>query len=391
MTAPSSTPAAHSQSALDTPVIKLVRRASDAVNRALNRGPVTSSAASVASAVPANDKDVVPEFPKFLLDGVPMLKVSSKKKAQRVVRLLPELGQMTWQSNSLKAALLSAPGWAYLYLDSIIELRFGDDASAYLQQFGVSSEALPRWITIVYVTTSGDDRQIKMLHLIALQQDVANAWRQALTFLVDERKALMSDGCKDDVAKRWSLWTKQCWRTADANADDKVDLAETIALCKRLGIAASPADVERNFKEADQHSKGFLDFADFQAFVKHLRRRPEVDGLVQRLTGSTTSPGLTPAQFHKFLQIEQLQTAITDTESAALYAKFAVTEPTTFMSVEDFTNYLVSAENGAIDPKQQSICQDMTRPLCEYFVSSSHNVSHCRVCPVTRRRAELSS
>ncbi len=35
--------------------------------------------------------------------------------------------------------------------------------------------------------------------------------------------------------------------------------------------------------------------------------------------------------------------------------------------------YLMDAENGVIDPVKYSLNEDMTLPLCHYFINSSHN------------------
>ena len=43
------------------------------------------------------------------------------------------------------------------------------------------------------------------------------------------------------------------------------------------------------------------------------------------------------------------------------------------MSVEAFTSFLLSPDNSAFSEKEGQIWQDMTRPLPEYFISSSHN------------------
>ena len=44
------------------------------------------------------------------------------------------------------------------------------------------------------------------------------------------------------------------------------------------------------------------------------------------------------------------------------------------MDIEGFTSFLMSSDNMAFDDKQLYVCDDMKRPLCEYFISSSHNV-----------------
>lgn len=44
------------------------------------------------------------------------------------------------------------------------------------------------------------------------------------------------------------------------------------------------------------------------------------------------------------------------------------------MTTEGFTSFLMSSDNSGFDERQQRLCDDMSRPLCEYYISSSHNV-----------------
>jgi phosphatidylinositol phospholipase C delta len=45
------------------------------------------------------------------------------------------------------------------------------------------------------------------------------------------------------------------------------------------------------------------------------------------------------------------------------------------MTMEGFTSFLMSSDNSGFSERQLRVCDDMTRPLCEYYISSSHNVS----------------
>ena len=57
-------------------------------------------------------------------------------------------------------------------------------------------------------------------------------------------------------------------------------------------------------QRADIHKRGFLDFSDFQVFVKYLRRRPEVEDLMRSLSGSSES--VNPVAFKTFLRKTQM-------------------------------------------------------------------------------------
>lgn len=43
------------------------------------------------------------------------------------------------------------------------------------------------------------------------------------------------------------------------------------------------------------------------------------------------------------------------------------------MTIDGFTDFLISPDNAAFSEQNDSIWQDMTRPISEYFISTSHN------------------
>ena len=43
------------------------------------------------------------------------------------------------------------------------------------------------------------------------------------------------------------------------------------------------------------------------------------------------------------------------------------------MSLDAFTSFLLSSDNSAFSEQDGQVWQDMTRPLSDYFISSSHN------------------
>ena len=43
------------------------------------------------------------------------------------------------------------------------------------------------------------------------------------------------------------------------------------------------------------------------------------------------------------------------------------------MTFDGFTDFLISPDNAAFSEQENSIWQDMTHPISEYFISASHN------------------
>ncbi|PCH36823.1 PLC-like phosphodiesterase [Wolfiporia cocos MD-104 SS10] len=362
--------------------------------------------------------------PQLLQQGVPMLKVSAKKQKRYVFKLDPDQGQIVWESKKLRI----------IPIENIKELREGADARYYREQFQLAAHFEDRWLTIVYVLDGG----YKTLHLIAGTHDVFQMWDITLRRLYAIRQKLMSGLGDTDV--RQAVWEKQFWRSAapDTGADQKLDFDEVERLCRRMNINPSREDLWARFTEADSMNRGYLDFADFQRFVKALKARPEIESLYKRLSAGYGGL-LTYDAFERFMRTSQMSSlsqgelqrvflryASKDVElsnsaasspaqnslelavksaaiveepvrsspswdfdmhpspssshsSATLVASSSSQSSSAFslksdvMSIKGFTTFLLSADNSAFADQHGKIYHDMSRPLPEYFVSSSHN------------------
>jgi phosphatidylinositol phospholipase C, delta len=121
----------------------------------------------------------------------------------------------------------------------------------------------------------------------------------ALRKLYSIRQELMSG--LGNVEMRQAVWEKQYWKGADDGKDEKLDFEETERLCKRLNVNSSTDALLRLFKvrvydvvytsthsydrsqQADVNNRGYLDFPQFQRFVKMLKARPELDRLYKKI------------------------------------------------------------------------------------------------------------
>lgn len=318
-----------------------------------------------------SDTDSLAEVPKQLKDGVSMLKVSAKKVQQRRVRIAPEVGQVFWESRHA----------GQLNVEAIRELRFGADAKGFREALGRGKDAEARWTSIIYA--SSVDKKIKVLHLVALTDDIFAIWKTTLIALYDQRKALM--GGLDQMRRRQSVWLRQHWKMADASGDERLSFTEVVNLCGRLGIAARTEELKTNFELADTQGRGHLDFADFQSFVRLLKSRPEVQKLAKEVAEGAER--ITSAQFTTFLRTTQ-QSQLNDEAIVAIYRKYC-DEEAEGMSVDGFTSFLLSTENAAFSEQGLKPTQDMSRPLCEYFISSSHNVCRLSCAPPSSSDSDI--
>jgi phosphatidylinositol phospholipase C, delta len=127
-----------------------------------------------------------------------------------------------------------------------------------------------------------------------------------------------------------------------------------------------------------------LNFEQFQEFVRLLKEREEILKLFRQYAGDNKRMSI--SQFEEFLTTEQ-GVQYTPAELNKFYAKFSAKklpgqERSEGMDVDGFLAYLLSKENRILNapdlsdasvPAAKDSPRDMTHPLNEYFISSSHN------------------
>ncbi|KAH7922577.1 PLC-like phosphodiesterase [Leucogyrophana mollusca] len=284
-----------------------------------------------------------------------MTKVSAKKQKTYIFQLDPDRGQILWESKKPRI----------IPIESIKELRFSSDARYYRQQFQLAQQYEDRWMTIIYLL----DGQYKTLHLIAHTKDVFQMWDITLRKLYAIRQELMSG--LGNVEMREAIWEKQCWKSADEESDQKLMFEDVEKLCKRLNINSPAEELLRLFKQADKQHRGYLDFADFQRFVKLLKARPEVDLLYKKLCAARGGK-FDFDTFERFMRDSQ-KSSLGRAELQQLFTRYATKPGSPGSSSDGFTSFLLSSDNSAFTDQNGKIWHDMTYPISDYFISSSHN------------------
>ncbi|KAI6001124.1 PLC-like phosphodiesterase [Pisolithus marmoratus] len=126
----------------------------------------------------------------------------------------------------------------------------------------------------------------------------------------------------------------------------------------------------RLFEQADSQRNGFLNFSEYEKFVKLLKARPELDSLYEEWSLKDGGK-LTFAVFEALMR---------ECEKACECCDFTFTTSSCSndcgditMSLDAFTSFLQSSNNSAFTDQHGRLYQDMTQPLCHYFICSSHN------------------
>ncbi|XP_013875782.1 1-phosphatidylinositol 4,5-bisphosphate phosphodiesterase eta-2a isoform X2 [Austrofundulus limnaeus] len=213
---------------------------------------------------------------------------------------------------------------------------------------------------------------MESLDLVSGTGEEARTWITGLKYLM----AGISD--EDSLAKRQRTrdqWLKQTFTEADKNGDGSLSISEVLQLLHKLNVNLPRQKVKQMFKEADtDDNQGTLGFEEFCSFYKMMSTRRDLYLLM--LTYSNHKDHLDTDDLTRFLEHEQKMTKVSKDHCLEIINKFepcSENQKQEVLGIDGFTNYMRSPAGDIFNPEFYSVNQDMTQPLCNYFIASSHN------------------
>ncbi|QPG74676.1 hypothetical protein FOA43_002008 [Brettanomyces nanus] len=287
---------------------------------------------------------------EFLEPGFEMLRVTHRKKVKRFFRLDLEQSRLYWNS---KAS-------SFLEIEKIKSIRIGDEAKNYREEFKVSSQYCDFWITVIYHNYAKSNN-IKALHIIATSKRDYDQFLYTLSNLVYFRRQLQSSLYSAACS---NLFTKFHWNNKSSGMD-RLDFEGVLKMATRLHIYVDRDFLLKIFKTEDRGGKEYLDFDEFKRFVKTLRQRHEFASIFS--TFSDSQQRMRKHSFERFLVEEQQEPVDGDDTVTHLFSKFSKGKD--YLSLDEFGSFLVSPYTMTF----KTVVEDFSKPLNEYFISSSHN------------------
>ncbi|XP_030061627.1 inactive phospholipase C-like protein 2 [Microcaecilia unicolor] len=214
------------------------------------------------------------------------------------------------------------------------------------------------------------------LDLVAHSADVANVWVTGLRYLISYGKHTldMIESCQDNMR---TSWISQMFSVTDENNLGHIALYRAVQLMKGLNPGLKHNKVELKFKELHK-SKDKVGSAvteeEFNEVFHELCTRPEIYFLLVQF--SSNKEFLDAKDLMMFLEAEQGMAHVTEEISLDIIHKY---EPSKegqekgCLSLDGFTNYLISSDCSIFDPEHKMVCQDMKQPLSHYYINASHN------------------
>ncbi|KNC78306.1 hypothetical protein SARC_09258, partial [Sphaeroforma arctica JP610] len=204
-----------------------------------------------------------------------------------------------------------------------------------------------------------------------------NEWICALHALTEDRR-----GCRegDTIVNSYHLWVRREWRQRSrvdkSTKCRSMDVTDLSSLCSALNVKVSTAECVQLIYQATDGGNKVTSVESFQRFMDtvHLRSGEAqvfVDRSLRRQTHNGPGVYWTIDQVTRFITTDQMDQETNGARIQAIYDQYKDADG--MWTIGGFVRYLHSAHNDIHCATDCEPSQDMERPLCEYFINSSHN------------------
>ncbi|CAG9316644.1 unnamed protein product [Blepharisma stoltei] len=211
-----------------------------------------------------------------------------------------------------------------------------------------------------------------VLDLIFKSEEEMMIWLSGILYLIDQIKE------KDTTDKEREVMNIQhVWSQADRDLSGGLDIDEVRKSLIALNIYANEDIIQRLFIGCDADKNGIIDQQEFDMLMDSLLNKPELDDLYMSFASTIANQvGITRRSFCNFLKETQRMQNITKQDSDVIFQKFCEETPEgiQFISKKGFRLYMFSPNHNSIFSQDKfDVHMDMTQPLQNYYIDSSHN------------------
>ena len=326
--------------------------------------------------------------PPILLQGTKLMKIARKKHKPLKVWLDKSHSKLSWSPEGSS----SSSSVKHLYVDDIREIRSGHMARTHFEEFGVQDDLLDNWFTVTYSDPDkSKGRALKALHLLAPDKEICNEWKNFLQFLIKDRgKQMAAVTGNPDEESLHHYWNRamisRLGNGPRTSESDWFSFRDFVAYCRGHSIWKSESDLWALFRQFDSKRTGTLDRTQFVDITYRILERRDIRHIFESAK-KTSSSSMQFDEFVVFLGTYQGVDVTADwARCKELFIKYTAKQnglgivlpadgvnlPSHGMSFESFQDFLLNdVDNPALSSNTSS--PNFSRPLNEYFISSSHN------------------
>uniref|UniRef100_A0A8B9QZG0 Phosphoinositide phospholipase C n=1 Tax=Anas platyrhynchos TaxID=8839 RepID=A0A8B9QZG0_ANAPL len=283
---------------------------------------------------------------QLMLRGSLLRKVKARRAKERLYRL-QEDGMTVWFERRFRRA----PSKQIFSVMHIEGVRQGHQSEG-LRKYGGSFPER-HCFTIVF------KGKRKNLDLAARGEEDAQHWVQGLTKLMARLQAMN----QREKLDQYPLWD---------SGDNKMCFQEVKSMLRMINIDMNDIYAYKLFKECDRSGDERLEGRELEEFCRRLLRRPELEELFGHYSGEDCV--LSAEELREFLRDQGEEATLR--QARAIIHAHELNEKARqqdLMMLDGFMMYLLSAAGDILNQEHTKVHQDMSQPLCHYFISSSHN------------------
>lgn len=330
-----------------------------------SESPTRTLASSIANLDIETDTLTHPSnyVPDALVNGLNMMRVTHRKRGLRMFRINPQTFELSWDSKTSSRCSI----------DSIQDIREGDEAKYYRDNLKVSSSLAPRWATILYNDQKDDRSKRRQLHVIAQSLEDFHLFLNTLRRLALYRQAISRiPGLPQDALL--ADWTK--YASPDLKIKEECITIEGVQeILRKYYIYCPQTYLRKKFAEVNTDGSGRLTFSNFRKLVQMLKVRPEIQSIFKAISDmvfpQSKAEGISRVALLEFCTKVQKLALNPEDIVEHIFERYSLVEgDSSGITVEGFSELLMSDNYmPLITPPKE----DLTQPLSEYFISSSHN------------------
>lgn len=296
------------------------------------------------------DEDV-----KAMLRGSYLQKIKSSSWMKSRFYKLQEDVRTVWYDSQ---KILKSARSQIFSIDDIQEVRPGHQSEG-MQRYAMEIPT-DRCFTVIFKGRK------KNLDLVASDAKEALHWIDGLTKL-KKRDSTMNK------QERLDQWFQIHLQKADMDKDNKMTLNEVKRFMQMMNIHVDDMYAKELFTKSDKSKDGSLSGKEIEEFYKLVTEREEITTIFNSY--SNKDHLMSMEKLTEFLRKEQRENA-TQEYAAKLIKSYEINveaRDDLFMTKDGFLFFLMSPEADIFNADHNQVYQDMTKPLNQYYISSSHN------------------
>ncbi|CAL1272763.1 unnamed protein product [Larinioides sclopetarius] len=294
--------------------------------------------------------------------GTNLLKVYLKRKPERVTFCV---------KLETRQILLLKQVAGRSVLESAVDLREVKEI-----RIGKNSKAFERWPEETRKFQNNECFLIFYGNSFTLKSLSCVAKKDECEMLVKGIRQLAAESINAPYPLLVETWLRKEFYSME-NLRGVITIKDLKAFLPKINLKLATNRLKEFFQDVDTRRVGEIGFEGFASFYHNLIHDEQ---LFNGTFGQYTKDGqrVTLQEFQKFLLEEQKDPDALDEHKVSQFMRDYLQDPMRdaqepFFTVPEFLDFLFSKQNDAWDAKHNEVNQDMTQPLVNYWIASSHN------------------